>query len=282
MTNSRQHTRLAATLVILGSFLLSGNGVAAMSASPASESGATTDAAPANLPSLTTDEVVSRMVEANARRSSDLLGFTGRRTYNLDYRGFPGNREAHMVVAARYTAPSTKEFDIISASGSKLIQSRVLKRLLATEKEAADAENQRRTTLNTNNYKFTLLGARPSQYGGCYRLLAEPQRANKYLFRGEICVNARDFAVESIQAEPAKAPSFWIKKTSIEHRYQKIGEFWLPAFNKSVTNVVLGGTATLTIEYTNYKLDPRRTDAERHPDNSPASALAHTPTLEPL
>jgi hypothetical protein len=262
MTNSRQRTRLTATLVILGYFLLSGNGVTSMSASPSSESGASTDAASANLPNLTTDEVVSRMVEANARRSSDLSGFTGTRTYNLDYRGFPGNREAHMVVAARYTAPSTKEFDIISESGSKLIQSRVLKRLLVSEKEAADAENQRRNALNTNNYKFTLLGTRPSQYGGCYRLQAEPRRENKYLFRGEICVNARDFAVESIQAEPAKSPSFWIKQTSIEHRYQKIGEFWLPAFNKSVTNVVLGGTATLTIEYTDYKLAPRRSDTE--------------------
>jgi len=80
-------------------------------------------------------------------------------------------------------------------------------------------------------------------------------RDNKYLFRGEICVNGNDFAVEPIDAEPAKNPSIWIKKTRIEHQYEKIGEFWLPAFNKSVTNVLLGGTATLTIQYTDYKLE---------------------------
>ena len=61
----------------------------------------------------------------------------------------------------------------------------------------------------------------------------EPRRDNKFLYRGEICVNAADFAVESIDAEPAKNPSFWIKKTRIEHRYQKIGQFWLPAFNQT-------------------------------------------------
>ena len=81
----------------------------------------------------------------------------------------------------------------------------------------------------------------------------EPRRDNKFLYRGEICVNAADFAVETIDAEPAKNPSFWTKKTRIEHRYQKIGQFWLPAFNQTVTNVRLGGTAMLSIVYSDYE-----------------------------
>ena len=176
--------------------------------------------------------------------------------YNLDYRGFPGHREANMVVVAHYSAPATKTFDIISESGSKWIRDRVLKKLLEGEKDAAEPANLRRTALTQDNYRFTLLGTKPTEHGGCYRLRAEPVRDNKYLFRGEICVNGTDFAVESIDAEPAKSPSIWIKKTRIEHQYEKIGEFWLPAYNKSVTNVLLGGTATLTIQYTDYKLEP--------------------------
>ena len=38
-----------------------------------------------------------------------------------------------------------------------------------------------------------------------------------------------------IEAEPAKNPSFWIKKTDIHHEYVKVGDFWLPADNKSVS-----------------------------------------------
>jgi hypothetical protein len=85
-------------------------------------------------------------------------------------------------------------------------------------------------------------------------------RDNKYLFRGEICVNGNDFAVELIDAEPAKNPSIWIKQTRIEHQYEKLGEFWLPASNQSVTNVLLGGTATLTIQYMDYKLETGQTN----------------------
>ena len=55
-------------------------------------------------------------------------------------------------------------------------------------------------------------------------------------------------------ADPAKRPSIWISKTLVHHTYQKIGEFWLPAQNESTTDVRLGGHATLSIHYTDYRL----------------------------
>jgi hypothetical protein len=203
---------------------------------------------------MSVDEIVGRLDRRNEERAAALRGFEGKRSYRLSYHGFPSGREAEMEVVAHYDAPESKRFDVISASGSKIVQSKVFMKLLEAEQEAERPENQRHTALTPDNYSFTLLGSRPSPHGGCYRLGVEPRRDNKFLFRGEICVNAADFAVESIDAEPAKNPSFWITKTRIEHRYQKIGEFWLPASNKSVTNVRLGGTATLNIEYSDYEL----------------------------
>jgi hypothetical protein len=204
------------------------------------------------LPQLSTEEIVSRLSHNNAQRAAALRSYEGKRSYSLEYHGFPSNREAGMEVVAHFTAPGEKNFEVVSGSGSKMLQTKVLSKLLEGEREAAPPEMQKQTALSTDNYSFTLLGTRPSAYGGCYRLSVEPRRDNKFLYRGEICVNGQDFAVESIDAEPAKNPSFWIKKTRIEHRYQKIGQFWLPASNKSVTNVRLGGTATLSILYSKY------------------------------
>jgi len=205
-------------------------------------------------PGMTADEIVARLDRNSEQRAAALRAYEGRRSYRLIYHGFPSNREAGIDVTAHYQAPESKSFDVVSESGSKMLQSRVLLKLLESEREAACAENQRQTALTTDNYTFTLLGSRPSPYGGCYRLGVEPRRENKFLYRGEICVNAVDFAVETIDAEPARNPSFWIKKTRIEHRYQKIGLFWLPASNRSVTSVRLGGTATLSIVYSGYEL----------------------------
>lgn len=203
---------------------------------------------------LSVDEIVSRLTTNNKQRTAMLRAYEGKRSYTLTYRGLPSNREAEMEVVAHYEAPQSKSFDVVSGSGSKLIQTRVFAKLLEAERESADAQNQRQTALSPDNYTFTLLGSRPSPYGGCYRLAVEPRRDNKFLYRGEICVNAEDFAVESIDAEPAKNPSFWIKKTRIEHRYQKIGQFWLPASNQTISSIRLGGTATLSILYSGYDL----------------------------
>jgi len=67
-------------------------------------------------------------------------------------------------------------------------------------------------------------------------------------------VDNKDFAVCRIEAEPSKNPSFWIKKTEIHHSYLKIGDFWLPAENKSVSAIRGGGRAVLIIKYQNYEI----------------------------
>jgi hypothetical protein len=60
--------------------------------------------------------------------------------------------------------------------------------------------------------------------------------------------------VVRIKGEPGKNPSFWIKKTDVEHNYEKVGDFWLPAQNRTESVVRLGGVARLSIEYKDYKI----------------------------
>ena len=203
---------------------------------------------------LTTEQIVDRLMQRNEERAAALRGFESRRTYLLVYQGFPSSKQAEMEVVAHYQAPEKKTFDVISESGPKLFQNKVFAKLMEGEQVATSPEHMREVAVTTENYSFTLLGSRPSAYGGCYRLAVTPKREDKWLYKGEICVNALDFAVESIDAEPVKNPSFWIKKTHIEHHYQKVGEFWLPASNRTVSNLRLGGTATLNIVYSSYEL----------------------------
>jgi hypothetical protein len=81
-----------------------------------------------------------------------------------------------------------------------------------------------------------------------------PKTRNKFLYRGKIWVDAKDFAVVRIEGEPGKSPSFWIKKTEIAHRYVKVNDFWLPAENRTESVIRLGGRAILSIEYKDYRI----------------------------
>jgi len=62
-------------------------------------------------------------------------------------------------------------------------------------------------------------------------------------------------AVAQIVGQPAKNPSFWVKKVQFTRRYQKIGDFWLPKQDTSVSEVKIFGKHTLTIRYEDYKLN---------------------------
>ena len=206
-------------------------------------------------PQLTCEQVVAELVTHNQERAGALRGYTGRRVYTLDYRGFPGSRSAELVVEARYSAPGTKSFTIVSQTGSKLLLDRVLKRLLTTEEEAQTAANRQKTALTPQNYRFELVDETTTDQGNFYVLKVEPRSTNKLLYRGKVWVDAKDFAVARIDAEPAVNPSFWISHTSIEEQYAKFGLFWLPVRNESVTKVRFGGTATLVIQYEDYNLE---------------------------
>jgi hypothetical protein len=159
-----------------------------------------------------------------------------------------------MVVDVKYRAPYTKQFTIRSESGSNILVEKVLKRLLQSEQEAQNDENQSHIAINNENYKLTLLGSEAAPTGPLYILFAEPRANNKYLFRGKIWVDAGDFAIVRMEGAPAKNPSFWIKETKIEQRYTKIGDFWLPLSNRSNSTIRLGGSANLSIDYRDYKI----------------------------
>jgi hypothetical protein len=167
-----------------------------------------------------------------------------------------------MTVKATYNSPSSKEFTIVSKSGSKLVQDRVFKKLLDSEKEAAQPAMSARTQLTRSNYSFELIGYEPSQTGGQYVLQVSPKSRSTYVYRGKVWVDGVDFAVTRIEAEPAQNPSFWTKKSEIHHEYKKVAGFWLPARNESISYIRLGGRATLTIEYKDYRVTDARVAGE--------------------
>jgi hypothetical protein len=216
---------------------------------------------------LSVDQIVDNLVRRNEERAQALRSSEATRTYHLVYRGFLGVREATMTVRAFYVSPSTKDFEIISQTGSKLIVDRVFKKLLESEKEAALPGMRDRILLNRSNYEFALVGYEPSEPGAQYVLQVTPKSKSKYVYHGRIWVDATDFAVTRIEAEPAQNPSFWTKKSEIHHEYTRVQGFWLPVRNQSVSYIRFGGRATLTIEYKDYRVNSA-------PDAAPASATA--------
>ncbi len=208
---------------------------------------------------LTSAQIVEQMQNHNLAREEGLKHYQSLRHYQVEYKGFAATIGARMDVEADYDAVAGKSFRIVSQSGSKMLCDKVLKRLLDSEKDAG--QDQRATALTTANYSFKVAGIESVAGRPAYLLQVEPLVANKYLYRGKIWVDAADFAVVKIDAQPAKNPSFWIARTEIHHIYAKTDGFWLPEQNRSETKVRVGGTAVLTIDYGTYRVVPEPANA---------------------
>jgi outer membrane lipoprotein-sorting protein len=202
---------------------------------------------------LTADQVANRLAEMNQVRAKSLEGYSSLRTYHLECHCL-SHKTADMVVRADYQAPNKKVFTILSESGSGTVRNRAFKKLLEAEQESMREDNQQRSAITLENYTFELSEYRKSDQDEFYVLEAEPRSKNKFLFRGRIWVDAKDFAITRVEGEPAANPSWWTLKTDFKRRYQKIGDFWLPESNESETKVRVFGTAFLTIEYREYQI----------------------------
>lgn len=203
---------------------------------------------------LTGPAVVEKMITMNQQRADALRGYVSVREYYLEFHGLGIKKTAQMAVKMTYRQPDQKEFTILSKQGSKLLLKRVLEPIVESEVEAMQNGNFLHTSVTPENYDFTLVGFEQTPERNLYVLEAEPKVDNRFLFRGRVWVDSQEFAIVRIEAEPAKNPSWWIKKTTIHHRYSKIGDFWLPAEDTSVSKIRLFGRAVLTIDYQKYEL----------------------------
>jgi hypothetical protein len=207
---------------------------------------------------LSVEQIADQLRSHNLARSNALRRYTAVRHYEVEYRGFPAKLEAKMEVEASYDAKAGKSFRVLSESGSKALREKVLRRALESEVEAS--QDPSASAMTTANYRFRMVGREKLDGRAAYILEVEPLTKSKFLVRGKIWVDAAEFAVVKMEAEPSKNPSFWISRTLIKQSFVKTGEFWLAAKNLSETRVRLGGTAVLLIDYGSYQIVPEAGD----------------------
>jgi hypothetical protein len=195
-------------------------------------------------------ELFSRLVKQNGERAHLLKHYTSTREYEL--RNAKDQLSARAVVRFEFRAPDIKTFQTVSEEGSVWIRKFVFKRLINSEEEAAAGREHRDSSITPHNYTFRYLGRQDLDGDPCYVVYATPRRMDKYLFEGQVWIDSRDFAVAKIAGHPAKNPSFWIKNVNWVRRYGKVGGFWLPVKDETLTDVRIFGKKKLIINYQNY------------------------------
>jgi len=214
------------------------------------------------------EQVVNRMLDMNQTRAAALQRYTSERHYIAENSHF--SKKAEVTVQESYANPGGKEFKIISATGSPMVQHRVIDKLIAAEIEADRNENRDQTLVTLQNYEFRLIGTENVNDHSCYVLEVIPRVAKKYLMRGRIWVDEEEFAIVRMAGSPAKNPSFWTRRVHFIRSYDKHGQFWLPSSVESESDILIAGPSTLKIEYFEYHMDGLSPSAANEPSASRA------------
>jgi hypothetical protein len=199
---------------------------------------------------LTTPEIVARLVQADNDRLAALAGYTGVRHYrfeNIKYK-----KRAELTARMACDNAGVKTFEVMSESGSGFVRNHIIRKMMDAEQEASQKGERQDTRIIPANYDFRLIGMEVLDGRNDYVLEVNPKTPKKFLIRGRIWVDAEDFAIARVEGQPAKNPSFWIRSVQVVQRYERTGQFWLPAKNESVAQARVFGTTEVVIEYSDY------------------------------
>jgi hypothetical protein len=203
--------------------------------------------------SSSADDVVRRLVEMDKVRASALHRYVSERRYIVENRKF--SKRAAVDVHESFVPPGRKELSVVSEAGSVLIRRKVIDKVIEAELDAVRNENRDQTHHTPENYTFRLTGTDEIEGHSCFVLEVTPKIEKKYLMRGRIWVDQSDFAIVRMEGSPARNPSVWTREVHFIRRYEKHGPFWLPASFESESRIVIAGTSSLKIEYSNYRIE---------------------------
>jgi hypothetical protein len=208
------------------------------------------------------DEVVARMLRADAERKSELAGYTALRRYAAVNK----DRHAEMLVHVDCSSDGSKHFAIVSEEGSSSIRKHVFYKMLSEESDASRRETREGSRITPVNYTFAMVGQETLDSGPAFVLAITPKTESRYLIDGRIWVNARDYSIVRVEGQPAQNPSFWVHNVHFVHTYQRVGQFWFASLTHSTSEVRIFGPSELTIENSDYVLNP--------PKDNPTEAIA--------
>lgn len=190
---------------------------------------------------------------AELRRETRLRGYTVTEHYSLKSSRF--NNSAEMTVATVYRKDQGKSYQIVSRSGSAMLQSRVFDRLLREEGEMSRGEARQQTLVNTRNYGMRFAGEEIRSGRKCYILDLTPRRASAHLLKGRAWIDAEDGTLLRIEGRPTASASFFAGRPMITREYEKAGDFSLAKSTHAESSSFFFGKTELQIEYSDYHVE---------------------------
>jgi hypothetical protein len=203
--------------------------------------------------------IIRDLDAANQSRNENVLAFTDIEHYVV----FRGKDEVHpaaeMTVRVTYRKGVGKKYQILSQSGSTLIQKYGLQPLLDNERAINDPAVAAQSWFTSANYDMQLKPGVTQVIDGrpCIALAITPRRKAPNMLDGTLWVDARTHMQVEVEGTASKSPSLFARTTKMMRRYQDMQGYAMATHAHAESNSFFFGRTVVTIDYSNYSFQLR-------------------------
>jgi len=203
--------------------------------------------------------VVQHIDAAVRARLDNTLGYTVTEHYAVFRNSDLDHPTAEMTVKTTYRKDTGKSYEILSKSGSEVIQKLVLSVILDNEKRINLPGNREGSWITSANYEMKLKPGGAQQLDGrdCFVLDISPRRKAPNLLEGTLWVDEKDGSIVEIQGTASASPSVFTGPTRMMRHYANVNGYAMATHARAVSNSFLFGQTVVTIDYRDYQVELR-------------------------
>jgi len=135
----------------------------------------------------------------------------------------------------------------------------VKRNLIAKYMQAEEQSHQDPSiAVNPDNYKFKYKGRTQLDGREAHLFEVTPKKKRQGLFRGELWVDSATYLRVQESGRLVKNPSIILRKVQFVRKYDIRDGISVPRQLQSVAETWLVGKTELTVDYTNFSIDPKR------------------------
>jgi hypothetical protein len=208
--------------------------------------------------------LIQRIDAANENRYAHVLSFTDTEHYAV-FRGDDKTPAAEMIVKMTYRKGIGKQYDIVSRSGSEIIQKFGLDPLLENEKQINDPAVAKNSWFSSANYEMHLKPGDAREIDGrtCAALSIVPKRKAPNMIDGTLWVDPQDGTIAQVEGVGTKSPSPFAGTARMMRQYTNIHGFSMSSHARAESHSALFGKTVVTIDYSDYHLQTDTASARK-------------------
>jgi hypothetical protein len=202
-----------------------------------------------------TEVIVENYCAATRRQAQQMQGAT----MEVEISGFVPKlkKQARLHALRHITALGRITYGALRFQGDDTIKKNVIAKYLQAEEQSMQDPA---IAVTPDNYKFKYKGRNQLNGREVHVFEVNPRKKRQGLYRGELWVDAATSLRVQESGYLVKNPSIVLRKVHFVRKYEIRDGISVPLQMQTVADTWLVGKTELTVEYTNFAVDPKQGD----------------------